>query len=232
MKHQNAVYAGMLKSLDEGVGRVLAKLKDRGLDKNTIVIFASDNGGFIGIDKKSGQTVPATTNAPLRSGKGSCYEGGIRVPLIVHWPGVTTQGAVCREPVIVMDLLPTLLNATGIELPDDVTFDGLDLTPLLKDPGVKLDRESLHFHYPHYYSTTTPVSAVRSRDWKLLEYYEDKRVELFNLKEDLGETTNLTKEYPERTAQLRKQLQRWRNEVGAQEPRPNPEFRARKSESR
>ena len=232
MKHQNAVYAGMLKSLDESVGRILAKLNDRGLDKNTIVIFASDNGGFIGIDKKAGQTVPATNNAPLRSGKGSCYEGGIRVPMIVHWPGVTSRGAVCREPVTVVDLLPTLLDATGIELPDDVTFDGLKLTPLLKDPSAKLDRKALHFHYPHYYSTTTPVSAIRSGDWKLLEYYEDNRVELFNLKEDLGETKDLANQHPQRTAQLRKQLQRWRDEVGAQEPRPNPEFKPRKSGNR
>ncbi len=232
MKHQNAVYAGMLKSLDESVGRVLAKLKDRGLDKNTIVIFASDNGGFIGIDKKSGQTVPATNNAPLRSGKGSCYEGGIRVPMIVHWPGVTTQGAICREPVIVMDVLPTLLAATGIEMPDDVTIDGLNLTPLLKDPAAKLDRNALHFHYPHYYSTTTPVSAMRAGDWKLLEYYEDNRVELFNLKEDLGETKDLANQHPQRAAQLRKQLQHWRDEVGAREPRPNPLFKPRKSGNR
>ena len=232
MKQRNTVYAGMMKSLDESVGRVLAKLKDAGLDKNTIVVFASDNGGFVGIDRKSGQTVPATNNAPLRSGKGSCYEGGIRVPLIVHWPGVTTQGAVCREPVIVMDLLPTLLAASGIELPDDVAFDGLNLGPLLRNPSGKLDREALYFHYPHYYSTTTPVSAVRTRDWKLLEYYEDNRAELFHLKKDLGETTDLAKQYPERTAQLRSQLQRWRDEVGAQEPEPNPDFKTRKSDIR
>ncbi len=148
------------------------------------MIFASDNGGYIGTDTKVGQTVPATNNAPLRSGKGSCYEGGIRVPLIVHWPGVATQDAVCREPVIIMDLLPTLLGAAGIELPDDVTFDGLSLTPLLKEPSGQLDRDALCFDYPHYYSTTTPVSAVRSRDWKLLQYDEDNLVELFNLKQD------------------------------------------------
>jgi len=113
-----------------------------------------------------------------------------------------------------------------------VTFDGLKLTPLLKDPSAKLDRKALHFHYPHYYSTTTPVSAIRSGDWKLLEYYEDNRVELFNLKEDLGETKDLANQHPQRTAQLRKQLQRWRDEVGAQEPRPNPEFKPRKSGNR
>lgn len=232
MHHQNPVYAAMVKSLDESVGRVLAKLKARGLDQNTIVIFASDNGGYIGIDRKSGQTVPATNNAPLRSGKGSCYEGGIRVPLVVHWPGVTVRGASCREPVIMMDLLPTLLAATGIELPGDVTLDGLNLIPLIKDPNAKLDRDALHFHYPHYYPTTTPVSAIRSGDWKLLEYYEDKHVELFNLKDDLGETTNLADRLPQRTQELREQLQRWRDEVGAHEPTRNPRFNVPKSGNR
>lgn len=228
MKHQNAVYAGMIKSLDVSVGRVLAKLTERGLDKKTIVIFASDNGGYIGIDKKAGQTVPVTNNAPLRSGKGSCYEGGIRVPLIVHWPGVTTEGAVCHEPVIVMDLLPTLLSATGIESRDSVVLDGMNLRQLLEEPAAQLDREALYFHYPHYYATTTPVSAVRSGDWKLLEYYEDKRVELFNLKEDLGETTDLAGKHPQRTTQLREKLQHWRDQVGAKEPTSNPAFRPRK----
>ena len=232
MHHQNPVYAAMVKSLDESVGRVLARLKARGLDQNTIVIFASDNGGYIGVDRKSGQTVPATNNAPLRSGKGSCYEGGIRVPLIVHWPGVTTGGASCREPVIMMDLLPTLLAAAGISLPDDVSLDGLSLMPLIKDPNAKLDRDALHFHYPHYYPTTTPVSAIRSGDWKLLEYYEDKHVELFNLKDDLGETTNLVDRLPQRTQKLREQLQRWRDEVGAHEPTPNPHFKALKPGNR
>lgn len=232
MNQQNPVYAGMIKSVDQSVGCVVKKLKDRGLDKNTIVIFASDNGGYIGIDRKSGQTLSATNNAPLRSGKGSCYEGGIRVPLVVHWPSVTSQAAICDEPVIVMDLLPTLLAAADIGMPDGVAFDGKNLTPLLKDPTASLNRESLHFHYPHYYSTTTPVSAVRSRDWKLLEYYEDNRVELFNLKQDLGETNNLANQYPERTAQLREQLRLWRDQVGAHEPTPNPAFRPRKPENR
>ena len=131
-----------------------------------------------------------------------------------------------------MDLLPTLLAASGIELPDDVAFDGLNLGPLLRNPSGKLDREALYFHYPHYYSTTTPVSAVRTRDWKLLEYYEDNRAELFHLKKDLGETTDLAKQHPERTAQLRRQLQRWRDEVGAQEPGPNPGFKPRKNGNR
>ncbi len=227
MHHQNPVYAGMIKSVDESVGRVLTRLKERGLDHNTIVVFASDNGGFVGIDKRAGQTVPATNNSPLRSGKGSCYEGGIRVPLIVRWPGVTRKNVQCDEAVVVMDLYPTLLSAAGVDLPDDVKIDGVELTPLLTDPTAKLDRDALFFHYPHYYSTTTPVGAVRAGDWKLLEYFEDDRIELFDLKNDLAETTDLAKKLPERAAKLRERLHRWRAETGAAMPSPNPDFQAK-----
>src|SRR5262249_39653594 len=143
-----------------------------------------DNGGYIGTDRAAGQTVPVTNNAPLRSGKGSCYEGGVRGPLMVRWPGVTSAKTECREPVNVMDLFPTLLSAAGLAPPADLKLDGLDLTPLLRNPAGTLPREALYFHYPHYYETTTPVGAVRARDWKLLEYFEDNRVELFNLRDD------------------------------------------------
>ena len=224
MRHQNPTYAGMLKSLDESVGRVLARLKERGVDQKTFVIFASDNGGFIGIDKRSGLTTPTTNNAPLRSGKGSCYEGGIRIPLIVRWPGVT-KPSLCDEPVIVMDLFPTLLAAAGLKPPADLTLDGLDLTPILKDTDTSLDRDALFFHYPHYYATTTPVSAVRSGDWKLLEYLEDDHIELFNLKDDLGETNNLAKTFPAKAAELRERIHRLREEIGASMPTPNPNFK-------
>ena len=224
MRHPNAVYSAMVKSLDESVGRVLAHLKARGLDQNTIVVFASDNGGFIGVDRQSRQTVPVTNNAPLRSGKGSCYEGGIRVPLMIHWPGLTSQGATCDEPVIVMDLSPTLLAAAGVA-PAEVKLDGLDLGPLLKNPTARLDRDALFFHYPHYYGTTTPVSAVRAGDWKLLEYFEDEHVELYNLREDPGETTDLASQMPGKADQLRARLNAWRGEVGAALPTPNPNFK-------
>ena len=224
MRHQNPVYAAMIKSLDENVGRVLNRLKERDLYEGTIVIFTSDNGGFIGIDKRAGQTVPVTNNSPLRSGKGSCYEGGIRVPLLIRWPGITTAKSVCHEPTIVMDLFTTLLSAAGVDLSDASLLDGLNLRPLLESPTTKLDRDTLYFHYPHYYTTTTPVSAVRSGDWKLLEYYEDNHIELYNLKEDISEATDLSAAQPEMAAQLRKQLQQWRMDVDADEPTINPNF--------
>ena len=225
LHHQNPHYAGMIKSLDESVGRVLDRLRQRGLEEKTIVIFASDNGGYIGIDRKSGQDVSVTNNAPLRSGKGSCYEGGIRVPLLIRWPGVTARGVSCDCPVVVMDLFPTILQAAGTPLNGNLPLDGIDLTPLLKDPDARLKRDSLFFHYPHYYPTTTPVSAVRSGEWKLLEYYEDQRVELFNLQSDLSESKNLAEIRPDITADLRRQLHRWLAEVEAELPKSNPDFK-------
>lgn len=228
LHHQNAVYAAMVKSLDESVGRVLARLKQRGLEENTIIVFLSDNGGFTG--KNNG--VPVTNNAPLRSGKGSLYEGGIRVPLLVRWPGVTPRGAECREPVVVMDLFRTL-RAAGAPASADAPrataiSDGVDLTPLLKNPADKLDRDALFFHYPHYYETTTPVSAVRAGDWKLLEYFEDNRVELFQLHDDQGEQHDLASQQPKKAAELRARLHAWRESVGAAVPTPNPAFQPRK----
>ena len=227
MYHQNPVYAAMIKSLDENVGRVIDRLKERGLYENTIVVFTSDNGGYIGIDKQAGQTIPVTNNSPLRSGKGSCYEGGIRVPLLIRWPGITTANSVCHEPTIVMDLFTTLLSAAGVEIPAASILDGLDLRPLLENPTAKLERDAIYFHYPHYYATTTPVSAVRSGDWKLLEYYEDNHIELYNLKEDISEATELSTAQPEMAAQLRKKLRRWRDDVDANEPMINPNFTPR-----
>ena len=226
--HQNAVYAAMAKSLDDSVGRVLAHLQERGLDQNTVVVFASDNGGYIGVDRQAGQTVHVTDNSPLRSGKGSLYEGGVRVPLIVRWPGVSQAGAVCSEPVMLMDLFPTLAAATGVKPAVQAPVDGVDLSPLLKNPQAHLKRDALFFHYPHYYETTTPVSAVRAGDWKLLEYLEDNRVELYHLPDDLSEKTDLAKEQPQRAAELLKRLHAWRDEVSAAMPTPNPDFKGKK----
>jgi arylsulfatase A-like enzyme len=229
LRHQNPVYAAMVKNLDDNVGRVLDHLRDRGLADNTIVVFTSDNGGYVGMDRQSGQTAPVTSNAPLRSGKGSLYEGGVRVPLLVRWPGITPRGADCAEPVTLADLFPTLLAAapSAAAAPPTNPLDGLDLAPLLRQPAARLDREALFFHYPHYYATTTPVSAVRAGDWKLLEYFENGRLELFNLRTDPFEQNDLATREPARAAALRARLDRWRRDVGAQLPVPNPSFKAK-----
>ena len=222
MNHQNPTYAAMVKTLDESVGRVLAHLKKRGLDKNTIVIFTSDNGGEIHPDK--GQKVPITSNVPLRSGKGTLYEGGIRVPLLVRWPGVTPKGTACSEPVALWDLFHTLLAGnSSAQARSAADSDGLDLTPLLKNPAGKLDRDALFFHFPNY-NLSPPVGAIRARDWKLLEYFEDNRVELYNLRDDISEQHDLAAGMPEIAADLRKRLQAWRASVGAAMPKPNPAF--------
>ena len=228
LRHRNPTYAAMLKSLDEGVGRVLDHLRARGLEDRTIVVFTSDNGGQMNVDPPARPGEPATRNAPLRSGKGSLYEGGIRVPMIVRWPGITPRGAVSEAPVLLADLFPTLLRAAGRPLPDGI--DGLDLSALLRDPAARLGRDALYFHYPHYYETTTPAGAVRAGDWKLLEYFEDGRTELYNLSADPGEERDLASFEPARAAELRTRLARWRAEVGARMPTVNPAPRpARKS---
>jgi arylsulfatase A-like enzyme len=215
--HRNAAYAAMVRSLDQNFGRVLAHLERRGLAENTIIIFGSDNGGYIG-DYDHQQV---TDNAPLRSGKGSLYEGGVRVPLMVFWPGVTPRGAICHEPVVSTDLFSTMLTMAGLPMPKDACPDGQNLTPLLKHPETHLKRDALFFHYPHYYETTTPVSAVRAGDWKLLEYYEDHHVELYNLRRDLGEQSNLAAQMSEKAKELRDRLHGWLGSVKAQMPRPH-----------
>ncbi len=222
LHHRNPVYAAMVESLDENVGRVLAKLDERGIAGETVVIFTSDNGGYIG--RYEGRQV--TDNYPLRSGKGSLYEGGIRVPLIVRWPGVTKPGGVCREPVSTIDFYPTLLEIAGVEgdAKHNEQVEGLSLAGLLRNPGAKLEREALYFHYPHYYATTTPVSAIRSGNWKLLEYFEDGRIELYDLSRDLGERKDLAEVRRDVALRLRDRLARWRAEVGAQMPQPNPRW--------
>lgn len=206
LHHQSAGYAAMVKSLDENVGRVLRRLEESGLAERTVVVFASDNGGSIG--KFDGQ--PNTTNYPLRSGKGSLYEGGLRVPFMVRWPGVSRAGATCEEPIISNDLHGTL---AGGDL-----HDGLNLQPLLRDPKARLAREELYFHYPHYYETTTPVSAIRTRRWKLLEYLEDNRLELYDLPADPTESKNLAAANPEIAKDLRDRLHKWRLSVNAPMP--------------
>lgn len=225
-RHRNPVYAAMVKSLDDSVGRVLDQLRERGLTDNTIVIFTSDNGGYVGIGRKAGQNVSVTSNDPLRSGKGSLYEGGIRVPLLIRWPGATVAGAECAEPVLLADLFPTLVRAgTGSGEAARSGLDGIDLTPLLRQPRARLERDALFFHYPHYYATTTPAGAIRAGDWKLVEYFEDGRRELFNLTQDPRERNNLADREPARAAELQARLEAWRRDVGARMPTRNQDFR-------
>lgn len=225
LHHRNAKYAAMVESLDESVGRILQRLEERGLAEQTIIIFLSDNGGHV--VQFEGQQV--TDNYPLRSGKGSLYEGGVRVPLIMRWPGIESAGSTCSEPVYVADLYPTLLELTGIKdaKADNAPLNGQSLVKLLHQPNATLDREALYFHFPHYYPTTTPVSAIRAGDWKLLEYFEDHHLELYNLRDDLGETMDLAASQPEKSEGLRARLAAWRTSVNAPLPTENPDFRAK-----
>jgi arylsulfatase A len=220
MNHQNCEYAAMVHSLDENVGRILDKLDALGVADRTIVVFFSDNGGYI---NEFNQKV-VTSNYPLRSGKGSLYEGGIRDPLIIRWPGVTKAGSVCGEPVNSIDFYPTFLEMISLagNLKHNTDMDGLSLVPLLKNPIAKLKRDALYWHYPHYYPTTTPVSAIRQGDWKLLEYFEDNHIELYNLSNDIGEQNNLAEKMPEKAGELRKRLEAWRMAVNAQMPKKKP----------
>jgi len=220
LRHQNAAYAAMVHSLDENVGRVLDRLERNGVADRTVVIFTSDNGGYI--NPFRGQVV--TDNYPLRSGKGSLYEGGIRVPLIIRWPGVASPGGISNEPVSSIDFYPTILEMTGTsgDPKHNAAVDGRSLAPLLKDPRGRLAREELFFHYPHYYATTSPVSAILAREWKLLEYFEDGRLELYDLGRDPGEARNLAGVEPEVARRLHERLRAWRAEVRAQLPAPNP----------
>jgi arylsulfatase A len=216
MRHTNATYAAMIESLDEGIGRLLSTLDAEGIADRTIVVFTSDNGGLM-------QPGHSTVNVPLRVGKGSAYEGGIRVPLIIKWPGVTPAGSVCHEPVASIDFLPTYLEVGAA--PPRVDADGLSLAALLRDPAARLDREAIYWHYPHYHpGGATPYGAVRARDWKLIEFYEDSHVELYNLAADIGETRDLAGSLPQKADALREQLQRWRKSVAAQMPTPNPNY--------
>ncbi|MEY2407467.1 MAG: hypothetical protein QOF48_137 [Verrucomicrobiota bacterium] len=222
--HQtNAVYAAMIESMDDTVGRVRRTLDELKLADRTIVIFASDNGG----------RVPTTSNHPLRAGKGSCYEGGTRVPLIVQWPGVTKPGSVCETPVISMDLYPTILEIAGQTKTASNGVDAVNLGPLLRGDG-GLKREALYWHYPHYQhyqlGGTTPYGAIRAGDFKLIEFFDDMRVELYNLRDDIGEHRNLAVRMPAKVDELRSRLHVWREHVGAQMPSANPGYNPAKPE--
>ena len=211
VRNFNAAYAGMVESLDENVGRILAWLDEKELRDDTIIVFTSDNGGFHA----------ATHQRPLRGYKGELYDGGIRVPWIVQWPGVTKSGSVSNTPVISTDFYPTLLEMTGLPLRPNQHVDGTSFVPLLKGEAA-FDRGAMIWHYPHYLPRhhAEPGSAIRIGDWKFLQYYEDGCQELYNLKQDIGESDNLTERMPEKAAEMKAQLDAMLKEHGATIPAP------------
>jgi arylsulfatase A-like enzyme len=216
LRQDHAVYAGMVEAMDTAVGQVLDTLDELGLADDTVVIFMSDNGGL------STSEGHPTSNLPLRAGKGWLYEGGIREPMIIRWPGAGASGVVCNVPVTSTDFYPTMLDIAGLPLRPEQHVDGVSLTPLLKQSGTLADRP-LFWHYPHYGNQGgSPGAVIREGDWKLIEFFEDDRVELYNLAEDIGEQNDLAERYPDRVNQLREALHAWQARVDARFPTPNP----------
>jgi arylsulfatase A-like enzyme len=210
----HATYAAMVESMDTHVGRVLRKLKELGLDQKTAVLFMSDNGGLA-----TSEGSP-TANLPLRGGKGWLYEGGIREPFIIKWPGVTPPGSTCDHPVVSTDFYPTMLEIAGLPAKPKQHLDGVSLVPLLRQSGTPGPR-ALFWHYPHYSNQGGfPGAAVRVGDYKLLERFEDGQVHLYDLKDDLGERNDLAKQMPEKVRDMRAQLHDWYREVDAKFLRP------------
>jgi len=210
----NATYAAMVEGVDQCVSRLTRKLAELGLTGRTIIFFFSDNGGVEG----------RAFNGCLRRGKGWLYEGGIREPLIIKWPGVTKPGAVSRTPVSSVDFYPTILAMTGVSDTHGHLSDGLSLTPLLTVAG-PLERSTLYWHYPHYSNAgASPTGAIREGEWKLIEFFEDNHLELYNLKADPGEQHNLAPVKSKLARRLLEKLRRWRTETGAQMPVPNPDY--------
>jgi arylsulfatase A-like enzyme len=225
--HHNPVYAAMIASVDESVGRVMAMLDELKLADNTVVIFSSDNGGVGGYVrealKKSGDV---TDNAPLRSGKGSLYEGGVRVPWIVRWPGKVPAGTT-DTPIISVDLMPTLLELGGATPQAAQTIDGVSMVECFTSGGKKTPGRDLFWHFPGYLGAgvgswrTTPAGAIRSGNWKLIEFFETGKLELYNLTADESQKVNLAEKEPEKTKELHGKLVAWRKTVAAPMPTAN-----------
>jgi arylsulfatase A len=225
LPQNNPVLGAMIEDLDSSTGRLLKKLDELKIADKTIVVFFGDNGG---LERDAKQT-------PLRNGKANLYEGGIREPLIIRWPGVVEPGATCSEPVISIDFFPTFLEIAGLKNEARRPIDGVSLMPLLRQSGT-LNRPAIYWHYPHYHSSSIgPCGAVRAGDYKLIEWYDesicgpDNEFELYNLKEDIGERNNLAKKTPERVEKLKEMLSNWRREVNAQILTPNPNYDSRRA---
>jgi arylsulfatase A len=218
----NPHLAAMLESIDDGVGLIMKKLVEKGIQDNTIVIFTSDNGG----------ETQVTSNAPLRGGKSQLYEGGIRIPLVVHWPGRVPVATVSQQPTVNVDFYPTLLAAAQVKPPEAQVLDGISCLPNWSDPQVPLKREAIYWHYPldkpHFLGGRS-AAAVRAGDWKLIDFFDDGHAELYNLRSDVGEQHDVAQKHPQRVAQLRARLASWRHHVQARTPSPLMMARAGKS---
>jgi arylsulfatase A-like enzyme len=222
--HSNPVYAALVESVDDSVGRLRATLEKEGLWENTIFIFTSDNGGLSGTVSAKGWSRGPTDNSPSRLGKGSAYDGGVHIPLIVTWPGKINPGSECDTPVISYDHVPTLLEATATKLKDGQIVDGESLMPLLTEKGF-LKRDAIYWHYPHYHpGSATPYSAIKEGDWKLIEFLETGKVELYNHRRDPGEMQDTSDIDGDIAQRLTEKLHAWKKEVGAQEPTQNEDY--------
>lgn len=215
-RQDNPEFASMVAAMDENVGRVLTAVEDLGIKEETVIVFTSDNGGLCTKPKPG-----PTSNLPLRSGKGWCYEGGVRVATLMRVPGTTRPGSVCSVPVYSPDFYPTLLELAGLPMRPEQHVDGLSLVPILGG-GTSLNRDALYWHFPHYHgSTWTPGASVRLGNWKLIEFYETGKVELYNLAEDIGEQSNVSSIFPEKRKELLAKLHTWQKEMDAKLPRNN-----------
>ncbi len=213
------VYAAMVQSMDDNIGRLLAALESEGIADDTVVLFTSDNGGLATAEGSP------TSNLPLEEGKGWMYEGGVREPLVVRWPGVTEPDSFCDVPVTSPDFYPTILEIAGLPGRPEQHQDGQSIVPLLRG-AEKLDREAIFWHYPHYGNQGgTPGCSIRSGDWKLIEFFEDNRLELYNLREDVGESNDLASALPEKRDQLLAKLHAWQKTVDAKIPEANPDYK-------
>ena len=226
--HSHAVMAAMIESVDAGVGRIIEKLKACGLKQDTVIVFSSDNGGY----------GPATSMSPLKGYKGTYYEGGIREPMFVVWPGVVPAGTQSEEPIINVDLYPTFCEITHADLPANQSLDGRSLVPILLDESKSVGDRALFWHFPAYLQSyqrvdgqrdllyrSRPCSIIRHGRWKLHEYFEDGGLELYDLKEDISESNDLSQQMPDKTRELHLELQQWRKQISAPVPtKSNPKY--------